>query len=79
MHLPTSPAFTNPELTLRHGTEAAVLIICGDSVTITGVPISSFLIFADRLVSDDDVDSLDSHLVMGLLLKLGFLELELVN
>ena len=39
--LPTSPGLTKPELTLRHGIEAAVLIILGASVTITGDPILS--------------------------------------
>lgn len=58
-YLPTSPGLTKPELALRHGTEAAVLIILGASMTITGDPIASF----DLLISDSPDDSFDSHFI----------------
>lgn len=58
-HLPTSPGLIMPELTLRHGTEAAVFIILGASITITGEPISSFRLFAGGVSSA--ADALDSH------------------
>lgn len=48
-----------PEFTLRHGTEAAVFIILGASITMTGEPISSFRLFAGGVWSA--ADALDSH------------------
>jgi hypothetical protein len=46
---------------------AAVLIILGASITTTGDPIPSLVVlFAGKFVSDDDDDSLDSHLVTTL-------------
>lgn len=62
-HLPTSPGLIMPELTLRHGTEAAVFIILGASITITGEPISSFWLFAGG-VWPSAADALDSHFTM---------------
>lgn len=63
-HLPTSPGLIMPELTRRHGTEAAVFIILGASTTITGEPISSFRLFAGGVSSA--ADALDSHLMTKL-------------
>lgn len=43
IYLPTSPALTKSELTLRQGTEAAVFSILGASTMMIGDPISSAL------------------------------------
>jgi len=59
-YLPTSPGLTKPELTLRQGTEAAVLIIFGASMIIMGDPLSNFERFSSKSFSSDD--SFDSHL-----------------
>lgn len=61
-YLPTSPGLTNPEFTLRHGTDAAVFIILGASMTITGDPISSFELFAGNPISAGG--SFESHFTL---------------
>lgn len=63
MYLPTSPGLTKPELTLRHGTDAAVFIILGASTTMIGEPISSL----DFLPADPAPaagGSVDAHLTL---------------
>jgi len=58
-YLPTSPGLTRPELTLRQGIVAAVLMILGASIKIMGDPISNLEGFSGN--SGDD--SFDSHLI----------------
>jgi hypothetical protein len=61
-YLPTSPGLTKPELTLRQGTEAAVLIIFGASMIIMGDPLSNFERFSCNSFSSDESFEIDSHL-----------------
>ncbi|XWS52753.1 hypothetical protein CRYUN_Cryun11dG0099300 [Craigia yunnanensis] len=56
--LPMNVGLTKPELTLRHGTDAAVFIILGASTTIMGDPISSLELLGGNPDSAED----DSHL-----------------
>lgn len=66
---------TKPEFTRRHGTDAAVFIILGASVTITGEPISSFELFAGSRSPVSGGGSFDSHLMVTTLNRLNW-ELE---
>jgi hypothetical protein len=67
---------TKPEFTRRHGTDAAVFIILGASIRITGEPISSFELFAgSRSPFSGGGGSFDSHLMVTTLNRLNW-ELE---